>query len=238
MIQDIKSKCGIFNCLIILNLIFITSVSSQEKKDFELVFVSNFNQNPIEKNKWYISKNNDSIQLSTIKFYLTNFRIKNKNSSILLENQYHLVDVLNDKNLNLYIPNIHFNNGAYLVFDLGVDEKLNTSGANSGDLDPINGMFWSWQSGYINFKIEGISPSCNTRKNKFQFHIGGYQIPYETLRTISFKLDSNKNKLVVNLEFSNFFNKINLKTENHIMTPGKDAYTLMNQLVNIFNENL
>ena len=238
MIQVIKSKYGIFNCLIILNLIFITSVSSQEKKDFELVFVSNFNQNPIEKNKWYISKNNDSIQLSTIKFYLTNFRIKNKNSSILLENQYHLVDALNDENLNLYIPNIHFNNDAYLVFDLGVDEKLNTSGANSGDLDPINGMFWSWQSGYINFKIEGTSPSCNTRKNKFQFHIGGYQIPYETLRTISFKLDSNKNKLVVNLEFSNFFNKINLKTENHIMTPGKDANTLMNQLVNIFNENL
>ncbi len=238
MIQVIKSKYGIFNCLIILNLIFITSVSSQEKKDFELVFVSNFNQNPIEKNKWYVSKNNDSIQLSTIKFYLTNFRIKNKNSSILLENQYHLVDVLNDKNLNLYIPNIHFNNDTYLVFDLGVDEKLNTSGANSGDLDPINGMFWSWQSGYINFKIEGTSPSCNTRKNKFQFHIGGYQIPNETLRTISFKIDSNKNKLVVNLEFSNFFNKINLKTKNHIMTPGKDASILMNQLVNIFNENL
>ena len=69
--------------------------------------------------------------------------------------------------LALQIPsNIPFSK---LKFQLGIDSLTNVSGAMGGDLDPTKGMYWTWQSGYINMKIEGKSNSCKTRKNQFQF---------------------------------------------------------------------
>jgi len=109
---------------------------------------------------------------------------------------------------------------------------MNTSGALSGVLDPSNGMFWSWQSGYINFKIEGISPSCDTRKNKFQFHIGGYQEPHTTLRRLSFRLDNQTTQIDLNLDV--FFDTILLALENQVMIPGERA----NELASIFANTL
>jgi hypothetical protein len=46
--------------------------------------------------------------------------------------------------------------GMYLT--MGVDSARNVSGAQEGALDPANGMFWSWTSGYIMIKAEGLSP--------------------------------------------------------------------------------
>jgi len=48
-----------------------------------------------------------------------------------------------------------------------VDSLANVSGAMSNDLDATKGMYWSWQSGFINLKIEGKSASCKTRKINF-----------------------------------------------------------------------
>ena len=121
------------------------------------------------------------------------------------------------------------------ICDLGVDETYNTSGANAGDLDPVNGMFWSWQSGYINFKIEGVSPSCITRKNKFQFHIGGYKAPYQTIRELDIKLKALKNQaIVVYIEVSNFFDSIELSNDNQVTIPGIKASQIADQLPKLF----
>ena len=109
---------------------------------------------------------------------------------------------------------------------------MNTSGAHSGALDPSNGMFWSWQSGYINFKIEGLSPSCVTRKNKFQFHIGGYQAPHNTLRRLSFIL--NKQTAQLNLNLEGFFERTKLAVDNQVMVPGEKA----NELATVFFNTL
>lgn len=38
-----------------------------------------------------------------------------------------------------------------------------------GDLDPLNGMYWAWNSGYINMKIEGITPKCQDATIYFNF---------------------------------------------------------------------
>ena len=53
-----------------------------------------------------------------------------------------------------------------------------------GDLDPTKGMYWAWQSGYINFKMEGSCSQCLATKNNFEFHLGGYQQPFYAMQTI------------------------------------------------------
>ena len=65
----------------------------------------------------------------------------------------------------------------------------NVAGAIGGTLDPINGMYWAWNSGYVNFKIEGTSTLSNARKNAFKFHLGGYQHPYNSYRAVLIKID-------------------------------------------------
>ena len=72
-----------------------------------------------------------------------------------------------------------------LAFDIGIDSITNVSGAMGGDLDPTKGMYWTWQSGYINFKLEGTSPDCPARKNEFQFHLGGYAYPNASVQKIA-----------------------------------------------------
>ena len=181
---------------------------------------------------------NDSLQLTKLKFYLTNFRLLATVPILPNEDKNLLIDGFhkNKFKLNFTVPKN--TKDLLLVCDLGVDKKHNTSGANSGDLDPGNGMFWSWQSGYINFKIEGVSPSCNTRKNKFQFHIGGYQTPHQTKRQLSFKLENwDKYNLVISIELSKFFDDLELGTINQLTTTGAKASQMANQFQKIFSSH-
>ena len=106
--------------------------------------------------------------------------------------------------------------------------------ALSGDLDPAKGMYWAWQSGYINMKMEGKSSSCKTRKNQFQFHIGGYLKPNNALRIVTLNLSKNTDKIDVNINAATFFSEISLSQTNSIMIPGKRAMQLADCSVKMF----
>ena len=199
----------------------------------ELIINPTFNNQTLMESAWYMSSKNDSIQITDVRFYLTDFQLKTVAGKIRsIENSNYLIDVFKPETLDILLDTTFFGRGDELSFNLGVSSAMNTSGALSGALDPSNGMFWSWQSGYINFKIEGISPSCDTRKNKFQFHIGGYQEPHTTLRRLSFRLDNQTTQIDLNLDV--FFDTILLALENQVMIPGERA----NELASIFANTL
>ena len=160
-------KYKMFYFCLITTLFSFQLVFSQNKSENLIVnIIPRFNGEPLTKNTWYVTHSKDSIQISKLKFYTTNFIFTKKKSHVKTTKKQHLVDVFKKESLVITLSNTIYSDIDVLKFNIGVDETLNTSGANSGDLDPINGMFWSWQSGYINFKIEGKSPSCQTRKNK------------------------------------------------------------------------
>lgn len=75
-----------------------------------------------------------------------------------------------------------------LSFLIGVDSITNTRGAQSGSLDPLNDMYWTWNSGFVSWKIEGMSDSSKADLNRIEQHIGGYKSPYTTMRTIQLDL--------------------------------------------------
>lgn len=108
---------------------------------------------------------------------------------------------------------------------MGIDSLTNVSGALGGDLDPTKGMYWTWQSGYINFKLEGKSQYCNTRNNEFQFHLGGYLQPFYCLQSLKMKVN-NSQEINIVLDVKKIIDAIDLKSLNHVMSPGKDAMTL------------
>ena len=103
-----------------------------------------------------------------------------------------------------------------------------------GDLDPTKGMYWTWQNGYINFKIEGKSNLSIAKNKEFVFHLGGYQNSFSTLQTIQLPVQYLSIS-PINIAIDKWINEIDLNKQNHIMSPSKEAVLLANKLSTIFS---
>jgi hypothetical protein len=67
----------------------------------------------------------------------------------------------------------------------------NVSGAQMGDLSADSLMFWTWEQGYIFFKLEGYYKSANVPQDgEYAIHIGGFAGPYACLQKCSFTLEN------------------------------------------------
>lgn len=133
----------------------------------------------------YTTDQGEDYTVNTFKYYIHDIRFVNAaGEPVEVNNDYYLVDHESDasKKLIYTVPA-----GTYdrLLFTLGVDSARNMSGAQTGALDPLNGMFWSWASGYVMAKLEGNSPASSMSGNAFTYHIGGYKVPYIAYREIS-----------------------------------------------------
>jgi hypothetical protein len=63
-------------------------------------------------------------------------------------NKYFLVDFSDTTTTTLKLTILPYLYNR-LSFVIGVDSARNVSGAQTGALDPANGMFWTWNTGYI-----------------------------------------------------------------------------------------
>lgn len=75
-----------------------------------------------------------------------------------------------------------------LSFVIGVDSLLNVSGVQTGALDPLHGMFWTWNSGYIFAKLEGKSDSSHAPAHSVNWDVGGFRSPNNAGRKIQLTL--------------------------------------------------
>lgn len=202
-----------------------------------LNFTPTFNNKPLNTNTWYVTKQGDSIKIELIKLYISGIELYSHNKSVFKEaNSYHLLSTNEPNSFTINIPTTSAKNISHIAFNVGIDSVASMSGALEGDLDPAKGMYWAWQSGYINLKIEGVSPSCATRKHQFEYHIGGFMYPNNALRHTKIKVKrQQKNTIVVDMNMARFFKNINLTTLNSVMIPGKAAMQIADQAIKIFS---
>ncbi len=175
----------------------------------------------------------DSVQITSFKFYISGIEFWNNDSLMFIEkDSYHLIDM--SKPASFHIPldmafKFPYNQ---IKFNLGIDSTTSTSGAMSGALDPLNGMYWTWQSGYINSKMEGVFFSKSVRKS-FEFHLGGYQNPFNAIKVVSLKVNSLAIQ-PIQIDLLYFFKEIDLNKQNHLMQPSIEAVLLSGYLSNCF----
>jgi hypothetical protein len=151
------------------------------------------------------------------------------------KNSFHLLDLENPASLQFSLSPLPQKKVHFLRFNLGIDSLTSVSGALEGDLDPTNGMYWAWQSGYINFKIEGKSPSCKTRKNEFHFHVGGYMQPFYAIQKMKLSVEHIDNeKITIGMDWAKLFEEIPLSKQNSIMIPGKEAMQIAQWATKMF----
>ena len=175
------------------------------------------------------------MQIEALKFYVSDITFSKRGVVVYKEEKsVHLVDAANEKSLHLSmnIPAVHSLD--QLNFNIGLDSVTNVSGALGGDLDPTQGMYWTWQSGYINFKLEGKSKRCKTRNNEFQFHLGGYLTPFQTVQQVSLNINSS-NQINVSIDIETFLSLLDLTEINQVMTPGVESVEHSRKLPNLFS---
>lgn len=220
--------------LLLLIFVFVLKANGQFQSDSVFVkFNSKWKNEPLELNKVYHSKT-DSLQISTFKFYVSAITIQFEDNSTFIEkNSYHLVDLEDENTFKIALFKKANKSISKISFNIGVDSLASVSGAMSGDLDATKGMYWAWQSGFINMKIEGKSNSCATRNNNFHFHVGGYLKPNYALRNVNVNNNSN-DKVNLIIDLAQLFDEVDLKTTNSIMIPGQKAMKIADLSVNMF----
>lgn len=224
-------------CCLILACCFCPGYGQNHQQLFEIHISPVFASAPLEAGRWYVSTKGDSIQLDQVRFYLSDIKVEWSNGMTVADpEKAHLVDIFEPASLIIALPFAGNTTPKKIHFNLGIDSTTNVSGAQAGDLDPVNGMYWSWQSGYINLKMEGVSPKCNTRKHAFQYHIGGYLHPNRALRKIELHVDTSTQKeIFVKMDLATFFSNINFTTLSLVMTPGSNAMKLANFSAQMFS---
>ncbi len=182
----------------------------------------------------WVNKTND-LKISKLQFYISGLQFY-QNEKLVYEEKdsYHLIDLFDESSQKITIdadPKINY---THLSFNLGIDSLTNQEGALGGDLDPTKGMYWTWQSGYINFKLEGNAKACPSRNNAFQFHLGGYQYPNNSLQRILLEV-APKDQIQVMFNLDPFFEKIDLSTQYQIMSPSQASVQLSQWLATAFS---
>ncbi len=119
------------------------------------------------------SSNGDSLTINLLRYYISNIALKHEDGTWWkAPESYFLVDASVPSSMLLKTSGIPDGKYVALEFMLGVDSVRNVSGAQTGALSPANSMFWSWSTGYIMMKCEGVSPQSPL--DLFVFHVGGF----------------------------------------------------------------
>lgn len=129
----------------------------------------------------YTTNAGETFTVTRLKYYLTNFQLlKNGEVKYTMPESYFLVDEADQPSTKLTLPNVPAGDYDAVRFLIGVDSLRNVSGAQTGALDPAYGMFWTWSTGYIFYKLEGKSPNSTLVDSTFNFHIAGFRVANNT----------------------------------------------------------
>ncbi len=185
--------------------------------------------------KYTCNNNKDTISIETFRMYFSGIELLQKDKVVWAEkNSYHLIDIADSNSLQIFLspsPMVLFD---AIRLHIGVDSITNVSGAMGGDLDPTKGMYWTWQNGYINFKVEGKSNACPARDQLFQFHIGGYMPPFKTLQTVSLACKPSTDPDIY-IDLGKFMQLVDVGSTYDVVAPGRDAVTVAEKFSSVIS---
>jgi hypothetical protein len=123
--------------------------------------------------------------VTKLKYYISHLHLTGTNGVDYSLEEHFLINEQNPGSNKITLNDIPAGEYSSVRFILGVDSLHNCSGIQSGALDPIHGMFWAWNTGYIFFKLEGRSPESKSNGNIIEYHIGGFKEPANCIRNIN-----------------------------------------------------
>lgn len=237
-LRHCQGKPPVYGWIIFL-LLFPAAALHAAKSDTTIIHFSAIaNGRPlVAGDSSYKNVHGEGYQINRLQMYVSNLAMGQSTGS-----DVYLINVLAGDSITV----VHNDKQAgMLQFTLGVDSALNCSGAQEGALDPLLGMFWTWNSGYIFFKLEGFSPASTGSLGRIEHHIGGYRSPFNAARKIVLPLP--KKYLGTQVKPKHLYLRINLDKywqssraaikiadQALLMAPGAAACRIANQFTEMF----
>jgi hypothetical protein len=225
-------------CLLFVFAAFGQKPSIKSNRECAIQFANEANGKKIILNDSnYINSFGERYTVSKLKYYVSNlhFVTKGKAEPNGIDKNVYLIDAAKENIIKAKMP---VGEVTGITFLLGVDSIKNCSGAQSGALDPLNDMFWTWNSGYVMFKLEGKSDSSKADLQRIEQHIGGYKGEYKTMRTVFVPI--NKMSPIINItanldKYWNGINKISIAETPMTTTIGTNAKKSADNFPGIFS---
>ncbi|MCU7549567.1 hypothetical protein OCK74_10605 [Chitinophagaceae bacterium LB-8] len=215
----------------------------------ELRFRPVANGQRLEFGSTYTNTHNESFSVRAFKFYISSIDLVNESTGATYQvdrNQYYLVNFADSNSvvLKLKAPAAQYST---LAFTIGVDSLHNVSGAQTGALDPANGMFWTWNTGYIMAKLEGYSSVSNQPNQLFEYHIGGFKGDNNVVKKAYLSFpggasidteDGKESAVTISADVNKWFtgpHQISIASNPVCMTPGPLAEAVADNYLRMFS---
>jgi hypothetical protein len=132
----------------------------------------------------YTNASGEKFSVTQFNYYISNISLTKTDGSVYTvpqDSSYFLVMESRSETQEVLLPHVPVGDYNSVSFTIGVDSLRSTKGLTerTGVLAPDylagHGMYWSWNSGYIFLKLEGVSASAPVSSgNFFYYHIGGF----------------------------------------------------------------
>lgn len=131
----------------------------------------------------YTNAAGEQFSVDMFKYFISNIQLVRADGTVWTvpqDSSYFLVDEENAASQRIAISAVPEGDYTAVRWVIGVDSMRNTKDVQfrTGALDvggAAQGMYWSWNSGYIFVKLEGSSPVLpSSAGGKFRYHIGGF----------------------------------------------------------------
>ncbi|MBX3163173.1 MAG: hypothetical protein KF900_01725 [Bacteroidetes bacterium] len=187
--------------------------------------------------QWFTLANGDSFTVNKFNYYISNIKLKRADGTIFSEKEsYHLNKHL-DSQTSFTISKVPTGNYTQIEFLIGVDSVRNHSGAQTGDLDIANDMFWTWNSGYIFFKLEGSCKTSDPNSFGYSYHIGADNLIKKCTFNLSTNITAKKEKqalVTFKTIIDSIFSGIGFD-DIHAASGGKQAALIAGNYKNMFS---
>lgn len=179
------------HCLLFLliSIPIFTFGQKSTKNELKIEFIHTVDNQTLTLDTYrYFNPLGQDYTITKFKYYISDITLLNNNQNSSLSQDVFLINEEDPNSKKISIPKMKDGEYTHISFVLGVDSLRNCSGAQSGTLDPIHAMFWTWNTGYIFLKLEGKSSASSAPGNIFEYHIGGYKEPANCIQKINLKL--------------------------------------------------
>ncbi|TKK70738.1 hypothetical protein FC093_03330 [Ilyomonas limi] len=178
-------------CLLLIVVIISVCIAFSQKgkekpasQTIRLIFQNMVGDASLQTGIEYTNAFGEPFMVRAFKYYISDMQLQYADSTIYKTNLTpHLVNERDSttKQLSFIAP---AGNITAIQFLLGVDSITNTTGVQTGDLDPAKGMYWVWNTGYIMAKLEGTSAVAKSPGRQFSYDVGGYKYGENAARKI------------------------------------------------------
>ena len=198
-------------------LLFLMSLISGVAKGQSAVFVHHqvtLGDAKVVLGEWQKSDSNVSVRIDKLRWYVSLPPAGKKGSKAWL------LDLADSASLDQQMSR-PVNNKISLLF--GIDSAIQVGGVGTGALDPLRGMYWTWQTGYVQWKMEGAI-RVDGVESPLELHLGGFDGATKAQAMLSdYLINPSMNSVIAQWDISQFLAEVVRRKKFGVMSPSPIA---------------